>query len=324
MGDPLTTKDRTMRSLRSLLLRVGVVLVAVLALLLVESWKAAEGNGDKLTRPVAVSVTPYAQHDVTVDGMRLRYVEEGSGPILVLIPGLTSRIEEYDGMVADLRRDFRVLALDFPGSGYSDKPVREYDVQFYVRTLDHFLDALHVERAFLAGGSLGGNIVLRAGAADPHRYPRLVAWGSGGAWEPIPLGAWLARTFGGQTTFWPTVKIQSRYWYRKEFPRSASCLDDTFAYYHEALSPGFIRMYWGLFADQAGSSLFPLAPSISQPTLLLWGDHDEGVNMGEGERRLQSLMPHARLTVMKDCGHALATERPHETAAAVAAFLHEP
>jgi hypothetical protein len=75
-----------MRSLRSLLLRVGVVLVAVLALLLLVSWKAAEGNGDKLTRPVVVSVTPYAQHDVTVDGMRLRYVEEGSGPILVLIP----------------------------------------------------------------------------------------------------------------------------------------------------------------------------------------------------------------------------------------------
>ena len=55
-----------------------------------------------------------------------------------MIPGLTSRIEEYDGMGADLRRDFRVLVRDFPGSGYSDKPVREYDVQFYVQTLDHF------------------------------------------------------------------------------------------------------------------------------------------------------------------------------------------
>ena len=44
--------------------------------------------------------------------------------------------------------------------------------------------------------------------------------------------------------FWPTVSIQSRFWYREDWPQRDAMLADTFRYYHEVMCPGFVRMYW--------------------------------------------------------------------------------
>src|ERR1700674_376201 len=97
-----------------------------------------------LTRPLSVPATPFKQRDIQVDGMRLRYIDEGQGPVVLMIPGLTSRIEEYDDLTAALRPRFRVIIADLPGSGYSDKPDRRYSLKFEEDALLGFLDALHV------------------------------------------------------------------------------------------------------------------------------------------------------------------------------------
>jgi pimeloyl-ACP methyl ester carboxylesterase len=80
-------------------------------------------------------------------------------------------------------------------------------------------------------------------------------------------------------------------------------------------------MYWGIAADQMGWSLFGIAPGIAQPTLLLWGDRDHGMDMGRGVRRLHALMPASRLVVFPGAGHALAAERPAELAAHLIEFF---
>jgi pimeloyl-ACP methyl ester carboxylesterase len=69
------------------------------------------------------------------------------------------------------------------------------------------------------------------------------------------------------------------------------------------------------------TSLFPIAPAIAQPTLLLWGDHDHALGMGKGVKRLAELMPNARLHVFLGARHALASEVPQELAREVDQFL---
>lgn len=282
------------------------------------------------SRPLAVRTTPFAQHDATVLGLRVRYVDEGPreprrrGGVILLIPGHTSRIEEYDGLVPALSRHHRVLVLDYPGSGYADKPDREYGLRLYEDVTLAFLDALGVERAMLAGGSLGGNLVLRLGWRTPERFPRLVAWAPGSAWQARPRLAKLVRAVGGRALFWPTVWIQSRFWYRSDWAGRDAALADTFAYYREVMGPGFVRMYWGMAADQVEQSLFPLAPEIQQPTLLLWGDQDDGANMGAGVARLHQLLPHDELHVFAGARHSLAAEIPDALAEAIDEFLSRP
>jgi pimeloyl-ACP methyl ester carboxylesterase len=284
----------------------------------------------KLTRPVAVPATPYEQRDVGVDGLRLRYIDVGpanaaaGNGVLLLVHGHTSRIEEYDALLPTLAQRHRVLVVDLPGSGYSEKPEREYSVRFYEHTLLAFLDVLGVRRAHLAGGSMGGNLVLRLAHRAPARFDRLAPWAPGSAWPARPWIARVMRATSGYALFWPVVKIQSGYWYSEDWPGRETALANTFAYYEEIMGPGFVRMYFDMAADQVGNTLFDIAAEIRQPTLLGWGDRDHGADMGEGVERLHALMPRSELKVYANARHSLAAEVPEALAAAIDEFLTRP
>lgn len=279
-----------------------------------------------LPRPESVRATPFQQRDVEIDGMRLRYIDEGPhrppgrGTVL-LIHGHTSRIEEYDGLVPTLAEHLRVLVVDLPGSGYSAKPDRTYSLTFYEDTLIGFLDALQVDRAHLAGGSMGGNLTLRLGYRFPDRFERLAPWAPGSAWPAQPFVADVMRRSTSYTLFWPIVRIQSRYWYSADWPPRDAWLAETFAYYREVLGPGFVRMYFDMAADQVGWTLFDIAAEVRQPTWLGWGDRDHGANMGAGVARLHELLPNSELHVFPGARHSLAAEVPGPLAAAVNEFL---
>ena len=238
---------------------------------------------------------------------------------LVIIPGHTARIEGFVSMIPVLAEHHRVLVLDLPGSGESEKPVRTYDLHFYEDTLIAFLDHLGIDHAIPVGGSLGGNLVLRLGYRFPERFPQLVLWAPGSAWKAKPTLAWLTRHVVGSRLlggllFWPVVRTQSRFWYSPDYPNRQQELDETFAYYRRIMSPGFLAMYWGLAADQLRRSLFDLAPDIAQPTVLMWGDQDHGAQMGKGVARLHELLPNNRLHVFPGRRHSLEAECPDDLA----------
>jgi len=157
-------------------------------------------------------------------GVRVRYVDirapEETGPPLVLLHGLASRIEEYEELIEHLRPSRRIIALDLPGNGYSDKPARPYTLEFLEDAVLGLLDRLDVAQVDLAGGSLGGNLVLRLGYRAPGRFRRLVPWAPAGVWEPKRMLGWLARCLlrTGKALFWPSIWVQSRFWYHPAWP----------------------------------------------------------------------------------------------------------
>lgn len=274
--------------------------------------------------PITVARTPFAEQRVDIAGIALRYIDEGprAAPVtLLVIPGHTARIEGFDAMVPALAQQHRVVVVDLPGSGYSEKPERQYTLRLYEDTLVGLFDALGLDGVVPVGGSLGGNLVLRLGHRFPDRVRRLVAWAPGSVWPARPRLARLVRRRCGQRAFWPSVRIQSRFWYSSDFPGRAAALDETFAYYREVCSPGFVQMYWGLAADQLEYSLFDLAPAIEQPTLLLWGDQDHGGGMGKGVARLHDLLPNDELVVFEGARHSLEAEIPDRLAAEILGFL---
>lgn len=285
------------------------------------------------TRPETVRATPFEQRDATVLGLRVRYVDVGpedpavsrdAAPAVLLIPGHTSRIEEYDGLVPVLARRHRVVVLDYPGSGYAEKPDREYSLRLYEDVSTGLLDALGIGRAHLAGGSLGGNLVLRLAHRHPERFDRLAPWAPGSAWPAQPRIGRAMRVLRSYALFWPIVWIQSRYWYGKEWPGREAALAETFAYYREVMGPGFVRMYFEMAADQVERTLFDLAPELRQPVWLGWGDQDHGANMGAGVAKLAGLLPRCELRVFPGARHSLAAEVPGELAAAIEEFLSRP
>jgi pimeloyl-ACP methyl ester carboxylesterase len=265
---------------------------------------------------------------IEIMGLRLRHIDIAPtapdappGATLLVIPGHTGRIEGFVDMAPHLAYRHRVLILDLPGSGESEKPDRRYDLTFYEDVLVAYLDAMGVDRAVPVGGSLGGNLVLRLGHRFPDRFPVLTLWAPGGAWKAKPWLASLMRRVCGRRLFWPSVRIQSRFWYAADFPDRDRELDETFAYYRRVMSPGFVAMYWGIAAGQVGQSLFDIGPDIRQPSLLMWGDQDNGAGMGKGVAHLHELIDGNELVVFPGRRHSLEAEIPAELAANVVRFV---
>lgn len=282
-----------------------------------------------MERPQRAPATSHEQRDITVLGMRLRYVDvaptagtASGAPPLLLAHGHSSRIEEYEALLPHLRAGRRVLVPDLPGSGYSDKPDREYSLRLFEDTLLGFLDALEVREAHVGGGSLGGNLALRLAHREPDRFPRVAAWAPAGAWHPSPGWQRFARTARhARWAFFPSLYIQSRFWYSPKWEGRQAALEAAWKYYREVYGPGFHRMYWDIGHDQARTSLFPLAPEIRQPVWLGVGDQDHGLDMFEGVKRLSAMLPDVRLTIYEGARHSLANEIAATLGADVDAFL---
>jgi pimeloyl-ACP methyl ester carboxylesterase len=106
-------------------------------------------------------------------GVRIRYVEQGSGTPIVLMHGYTGTLDRHfiaNGVFANLAKDHRVIAMDLRGHGKSDKPhtpgaYGEQMARDVVRLLDH----LNIRRAHIAGYSLGAAIAGKVAALHPDR-----------------------------------------------------------------------------------------------------------------------------------------------------------
>lgn len=91
-----------------------------------------------------------------LDGARIHYVNYGKGrEALVLIHGWTSNLEFWRDQISDLAKRNRVIAIDLPGHGLSDKPQITYSMDLFARAVDAVLRDAHVDRAVLMGHSMG-------------------------------------------------------------------------------------------------------------------------------------------------------------------------
>lgn len=118
----------------------------------------------------------YAVEDgkyVDFDGVKIHYIDRGKGEPIVLLHGGTSSLESWirTGVVANLEKDFRVIAFDARGHGKSGRP---HDPKAYGRqqALDvpRLLDALKIERAHIVGFSLGSSTVAQLLTLRPERF----------------------------------------------------------------------------------------------------------------------------------------------------------
>jgi pimeloyl-ACP methyl ester carboxylesterase len=113
---------------------------------------------------------------IDVDGARIHYVDEGTGPVLLLVHGLSGQLFNFThSLVPRLRDNFRVVIPDRPGSGYSTRPAgatATLDAQ--ARILSRFCEELGLDRPLVAGHSLGGAIALALALNHPERIGGLV------------------------------------------------------------------------------------------------------------------------------------------------------
>ncbi|MFG3022354.1 alpha/beta fold hydrolase [Streptomyces sp. NPDC048254] len=119
---------------------------------------------------------PFRQAWTDVEGVSTRYVEAGDpdAPALVMLHGTGGHWETWASNLGPLSRHFRCVALDMVGNGFSDKPDYDYEIDVYVRHVTGLLDQLGIEKAALAGTSLGSWVAARLALTHPERVDGLI------------------------------------------------------------------------------------------------------------------------------------------------------
>jgi pimeloyl-ACP methyl ester carboxylesterase len=264
------------------------------------------------------------------------FLEAGTGQSIVLLHGLGATNASMLPTLADLSRDYRVLAPDLPGFGESGKPIRTYDPPFFARWLHDFLNAAGVERATLVGNSMGGRIAIEMALRHPARVDRLVLFAPSLAFRrfrffqpavrmvaaelgvlPVPVPRWLAlRTL--RMMFADPDRLPPA-WYdaaMDEFLRVFSTPRGRVAFFSAA------RQIYLEQADGPGG-FWKRLPWLRTPALFLWGDEDPLVPAGFA-RHVEAALPGTTSIILPSCGHVPQFEHPARTHRLVRDFLARP
>jgi pimeloyl-ACP methyl ester carboxylesterase len=130
---------------------------------------------------------------VEVDRLTINYEVQGEGEPLLLIPYTSADHACYAFQLPAYTEHFSCIAIDLPGSGESDKPAGPYSTDGYADQVAAFLEAIGVERAHVAGVSLGAAVGIHLAARHPGRVGSLSlhsGWDASDAYLRIVLEQW--------------------------------------------------------------------------------------------------------------------------------------
>jgi 3-oxoadipate enol-lactonase len=129
-----------------------------------------------------------------VNGIELYYEDHGTGPALLLVPGLGADTRLFGGIIGPLAVNCQVVTFDPRGGGRSDKPPGPYSIEQMANDAEGLLDVLGIERAVVAGYSMGGRIALSLALDHSSRVRRLVLAATSASTPPsrILSRRWLA------------------------------------------------------------------------------------------------------------------------------------
>lgn len=243
--------------------------------------------------------------------------EDGTptGTPVVLWPSLFSDHRLFDPVVPLLADAWRIVRVDGPGFGRSDPPRGDVQPDEYAGVVLELMDALGLDRAFVAGCSWGGQVALHAAVRAPERVRGVLAMNT-------PLapsdGRGAARVAGtrwlGASSLWGRGVSRSM-----------------IAPINRAQHPARVRAFVAAFADfdpraaattartvlQRSAGFAGVLPRLTVPATVLMGAEDRLYPV-ERMRPIAELAPGARIEVVPACGHLAPIEAPEAVAAALA------
>jgi len=112
--------------------------------------------------------------EVSANGIKISYLEEGSGYPLVLLHGLSDDLNLWALIMPELAKHYRTIALDLRGHGQSDKPDMPYTIPLFTKDVNAFLDKLGIARANFMGLSMGSVIIQQLAIDHPEKVNSMV------------------------------------------------------------------------------------------------------------------------------------------------------
>jgi pimeloyl-ACP methyl ester carboxylesterase len=267
---------------------------------------------------------PKKAHFAALEGVRMRYTDEGSGPPVVLIHGFASSLETWELLAPELAKTHRVVSLDLKGFGWSDRQDGDYSPAAEANHVLALMDKLGIDHAAIVGHSWGSSVTLSLALAAPQRVTRIALYDAWVYEDQLPSTFHMARAAGlGEVLFAlfydqrPDERMALAF-YNKDI-LSEKLVEDV----ERSLErPGTAAAQLAAVRGQRFSELEKQYRKIDKPVLLLWGKDDVITTLAMGERLSRDL-PNARLVVYPRCGHFPMIEAKNESNRELIKFLAE-
>jgi pimeloyl-ACP methyl ester carboxylesterase len=308
---------RRRRPLRILGTLLALVVLAVIAA------GAAMVRPDLPLDELATYAAPPSRF-VNVDGIDVHVRDEGQGPPLVLLHGTGASLHTWDGWARALAPRRRIVRLDLPGFGLTGPaPDGDYRPERYVRLVVALLDKLGIERADVAGNSLGGRVALLLALDHPARVRKLVLIDAAGYSDPPPPALFrMARNPVGKVLLrWLTPEFLVRRNLREVYGDPDRVDEATVHRYQDLARRAGNR---DALIDRLNGPPSPVLASrlgeLKLPVLIQWGAKDRWIPLANGEG-FQRGIAGSQLAIYPDAGHVPMEEIPEVTARDADAFL---
>lgn len=255
---------------------------------------------------------------MNVDGIGVRYIISVSDNVdamkkknaVLLLHGLGGSIESWINNIDEMSSSkiLRIIALDLPGFGQSDKPKITYTIKFYQQFVVKFLKKLRINKASIVGSSLGGHIAAEVTINHPDIVDKLVLIRTAGA---------LPSSFKGTPALNRYVRIidakNVEHIKKALFAVDHKPIDDDSyarAVFQKISVPGAKDAFLSALRGSAHAPrLNKRLKNIRAPTLLIWGKEDIMIPVRFIEPFVK--MKNCRVILLENCGHRPHAERPH-------------
>lgn len=263
---------------------------------------------------------------VTVDGLKTRYIEEGTGPALILLHGasLGSSADVFIRNLGPLAKaGFRAIAFDSPGFGLTDNPT-DHSAAYRRNFIPKFIDALGLKKVAFVAHSQAGGTAMQLALADPARYSHILVLGTGSLLPPLSeKGGEVKeaavqqrlerRMAASEPALADTRKLLEANLYHHDL-----ITDDELALRHSrSVGKNFAAFVARQEAAEAAPAKTPAKPlwerltDLTIPVRLIFGRNDRA-NAAERAALLKQLRPQLDVHIVDDCKHLVPWDRADE------------
>ncbi len=266
---------------------------------------------------------------MAIEGMQVHVRDEGPrddpAPI-VLLHGTGASLHTWDGWVAELAAEHRVVRVDLPGFGLTGpNPDGRYTLPRYSQFMNAVFEALKLQHVTLVGNSLGGAVAWKTAVDFPEKVSRLVLVDAGGypsQATSVPIGFRMA------------TNPQLSWWMDRVLPRATVASSVRNVYGDPAkVTPELVDRYFELtrregnrqalrdrFAQMKGGELAVQIKRVTQPTLILWGSEDRLIPPTVAQQFMRDIEG-AQIVTFEGLGHVPQEEDPVRTVRPFQQFL---
>lgn len=226
-----------------------------------------------------------------------KFVDEGEGPVLLLLHGLFGALSNWEGVVNRFSKKFHVIIPMLP---IYEMPIKEAGLEGLRTFLEDFVRSRNLDDLIIMGNSLGGHIALLYTLRNSNKVKKLILTGSSGLFEDSMGGSYPKR---GNYQY---IRERVAYTFYDPAVASKELVDEVFEITNSI--PKCMRIV-AIAKSAQRNNMAEEIPNITIPTLLVWGLNDT-ITPPVVAYEFNRLIPSSELKFIDKCCHAPMMEHP--------------